>query len=146
MLNRREFLSLGTGGVVTLVLTRVIVGCGSSSSDNTSTTSTNPTIPGCDGAGETSTVTQGHTHDLCVPASDLSSPPAGGATYTTSISVGHDHNVTLTQAQLTTVSQGGAVTVTTSTVTGHTHDFSVQKAAQQVTPAPQPTTGTGGGY
>ena len=146
MLNRRDFLTIGTGGMVTLVLTRVIPGCGSSSSNSTTST-TNPTTPTCDGAGETSSVTLGHTHDLCVPLADLTTPPAAGATYTTTVTDDHEHNVTLTEAMLATVAQGGSVMVTSSVVATsalgtHTHDFIVQKGATQPAPAP---TATGGG-
>ncbi|HSO36645.1 MAG TPA: hypothetical protein VLT33_29170 [Labilithrix sp.] len=138
MLSRRELLTAAGGGLVTLLLTPLVGACGSSTEPGTAT-ATGATTPaaGCDGAGETSTVVAGHTHTLCVPASDLSQPPAAGATYSTSISGGHDHAVALTSAQLTTVLNGGSVSVTTSTVSGHAHEFSVRKAA---VPAPVPTT------
>jgi hypothetical protein len=135
MLNRREFLTTAAGGFVTLLLTPVISACGSESTSGTSST-TNSTTPGCDGAGETSTVSQGHTHSLCVPASDLDSPSASGATYLTSITEGHQHMVTLTQAWLMAVAGGAKVTVTTSTMDGHTHDFNVQRVAPTVTLPP----------
>lgn len=142
MLNRREFLATAAGGVVTLLLTPVISACGSDSSSATSST-TNSTTPGCDGANETSTVSLGHTHSLCVPASDLDSPPAAGATYLTSITEGHQHMVTLTQAWLMAVASGVKVMVTTSTMDGHTHDFTVQRVAPTVTlpPSSPPVTG-----
>jgi hypothetical protein len=91
-----------------------------------------------------SSVTLGHTHELCVPASDLGSPPAGGTTYTTSTTQGHFHGVSLTQAQLAVVNQGGTVTITTTVIDKHTHDFQIQKATSQVTvPVPVPTGGVG---
>lgn len=140
MLNRRELLSVGTGGFVTLVLTRVLPACSSDDSGGSST-STSPTTPACDGAGETSSVTLAHAHNLCVPASDLTSPPVAGVNYVTSVTSDHEHTVPLTQAMLTIVARGGVVVVTTSvaataSLAGHTHIFSVQMG--QVTPAPQP--------
>ena len=144
MLNRREFLTSAGGSVVTLLLTPLVGACGSSSTDYGTTSSTGATTPAasCDGAGATSTAVEGHTHTLCVPAADLDHPPATGATYTTSISGSHDHAVAFSQAQLTTVLNGGSVTVTTSTVTGHAHDFSVRRAAVPTTPtAPTPRPG-----
>jgi hypothetical protein len=74
----------------------------------------------------TSTVAFGHTHTLCVPTADLTSPPAGGATYTSS---GPDptHTVALTQAQLQSIEGGQTVTVTSSVANSHTHDFAIRK-------------------
>ena len=141
MLNRREFLTTAAGGFVTLLLTPVISACGSGYSSGTTST-TSSTTPGCDGAGETSTVSAGHTHALCVPASDLDSPPAAGATYATSVTDGHQHTVTLTQAWLMSVAQGQKVTVTTSSVTGHTHAFVVERVATvPLPPSNPPVTG-----
>ena len=140
MLNRREFLTSTGSGIVTLLLTPILAACGSDDSGGTSTSvvPTTPTPTGCDGAGETSTEVDGHTHTLCVPASDLTSPPAGGATYSTSIDAGHDHAVSLSQAQLTTVENGGSVNVTTTTVSGHTHGFSVRRTPVASSPIPSP--------
>lgn len=143
MLNRREFLTTTAGGFVTLLLTPLVSACTSETMTGTSTTTTNTTVPGCDGAGETSTVAQGHTHTLCVPASDLSNPPASGATYSTSLTDGHQHTVTLIQAWLMAINQGHTVNITTSSVStssisGHTHDFAIQKVAATVTVAPPP--------
>ena len=147
MLNRREFLSTTAGGVVTLLLTPILSACGSTSSYGTSTT-TNPTNPTCDGAGETSSITLGHSHTLCVPLSDLDNPPATGATYSTGVTNGHQHQVTLTQAQLMSVAHGQTVTVMTSTVESHTHDFPVQQAASAGAPGAPPSSPpvTGPGY
>ena len=144
MLNRREFLTNAAGGFVTLPLTPIVAACASDMTYGSSTT-TNGTTPACDGAGETSTVSVGHTHALCVPLADLDTPPAAGATYSTSVTDGHQHTVTLTQAWLMAVAQGQTVQVTTSTVAtgnlaGHTHDFAVAKApvAAAISPPTSP--------
>ena len=143
MLNRREFLTTAAGGFVTLVLTPIVSACGSDSTYGGASTTSNPTTPACDGAGETSTVTNGHTHTLCVPLSDLDNPPASGATYTTSVTEGHEHTVTLIQAWLMAIAQGQTVTVTSSAVSVggtpvHTHGFAVAKAAIPAAGTPSP--------
>jgi hypothetical protein len=117
-LTRRELLSQST--VLLLVPLAGVSGACSSGSGGSSSNSS------CDGVFETSTVTNNHTHTLCVPSTDLSSPPSSGMTYTTSFDDGHSHTVTLTQAQLTTISDGGSVTVTTSSPAPH--DFTISKA------------------
>ena len=111
-MNRRDFLSSS----VVLLLIPVVSGCG------------NDTTPsnGCDGVFSTSSVTDGHTHTLCVPTTDLTNPPAAGNTYTTSINAGHSHTVMLTQQQLQTINSGGQVMVTSSAPAAH--DFVIKKA------------------
>ena len=136
MLNRREFLTTAAGGFVTLLLTPILSACGSDTSPTSTTT--NPTNPTCDGAGETSSITLGHSHTLCVPLSDLDDPPAAGATYSTGVTEAHQHQVTLTRAQLMSVAQGQTVNVMTSTVESHTHEFAVQKAAGATPPPTSP--------
>jgi len=73
----------------------------------------------------TSSVTNSHAHTVSVPVADL-----GAATdhdYNTSTYVGHFHMVTLTAAQLAAINGGGTVTVSSSTVEGHDHDFTIRK-------------------
>jgi len=143
MLNRRELLTMTAGGFVTLVLTPIVSACGSDSSSETST-STNPTTPTCDGAGETSSVTLGHTHFLCVPLADLDNPPAAGATYLTSVTDGHQHQVSLMLADLAAVNRGLTVNVVASSASAdglsvHTHGFAIQKVTVPVQ-VPPPVT------
>jgi hypothetical protein len=118
MHTRREFLA--QVGYVSLLLVP-IAACGSSSGSGSN----------CDGVSSTSTVVSGHSHTVCVPASDLANPPAGGATYTTS---GPDptHTIALTAEQLTSIQQGHSVAVTTSTNGGHSHDFALAKASARL--------------
>ncbi len=142
MLNRRELLTMTAGGFVTLVLTPILSACSAdSTSPGSTSTTTNPTSPSCDGAGETSSVTLGHTHFLCVPLADLENPPPSGATYVTSVTDQHQHQVTLMQADLVAVNQGQTVNVMTSSASaaglaGHTHGFAVQKMTAPVQPPP----------
>ena len=118
MLTRRDFLK---GTMATLVLVP-LAAC----SDDDSPTGTGDTV-GCQGVESTGSSSSGHIHTVCVPDSDLTSPPSGGNTYTTSNNGGHTHTVTLSQAQLQTIESGGSVTVTSSGA-GHTHDFMVEKS------------------
>ncbi len=118
-LDRRELL-VRTGVILLLV---PIVGCSSYGSSGASADAAS-----CDGVDTTSSVAASHTHTLCVPNTDLSSPPATGATYTTSNNGGHTHTVTLAQAQLQQIEAGGTVTVTSSNVQGHTHTFAIHRA------------------
>jgi hypothetical protein len=115
-LARREFLKSAGGGMV--ALTVIITGCGGGSDGN-------PPPSGCTGIERSSTVVDGHTHTLCVPQADLSSPPAAGQSYTTSVN-GHAHEVTLTAADLMSIAGGGTVTVTTSITLGHAHMFTLK--------------------
>ena len=138
MLTRREFL---TRTSVTLALIPITWSC-SSTNDYAPASSTSATTPLCDGAGETSSIDAGHSHALCVPNADLTSPPEAGATYTTSSTGGHTHVVTLTREQLATIEAGGTTTVTTSSVEGHTHVFAIRKTFHVAVP---PVAGGGGG-
>ncbi len=75
----------------------------------------------------TSTVVNGHSHTVTIPASDQLH--AADTLYTSSTSLNHQHTVTLTASQLSTIAGGGSVTVTSSvsTMTGtHSHDFTFQ--------------------
>lgn len=134
MIGRRQF-------TVTLVLTPLaawLASCGGSDgdgSDDGTTATTNPTIP-CDGLGARSSLDFGHAHELCVPARDLTSPPAGGATYTTTTDDGHTHRVTLDAVQLGSVQRGDVIRVTTSSDAGHVHTYLLARPGT-VAPLPQ---------
>lgn len=120
MITRRDFLK---SSLATLVLVP-IVGC----SDDDSPSAPGGGVPaGCQGLESTGSNSAGHIHSLCVPDSDLSSPPASGVTYTTSSDGGHTHTVNLNQAQLQTIAGGGSVTVTSSGPS-HTHNFLIEMA------------------
>jgi hypothetical protein len=112
---RREVLSATT---MLLLVPLGPLACSSSSSGGGNGAS-------CAGISETSTVTNGHTHTLCVLTSDLTNPPAAGVVYTTSFDAGHSHTVSLTQAQLQTIEGGTAVTVATSSPAPH--NFTISK-------------------
>ena|SRR5215468_2042921 len=74
-----------------------------------------------------STVVNGHSHSVNVPASDQLHP--ADTTYTSSNSLSHVHMVSLTAAQLQTIASGGSITATStlSSATGnHLHDFTFQ--------------------
>jgi hypothetical protein len=77
----------------------------------------------------TSTVVNGHTHTVCVGADQLAIPSAGGMTFATSESQGHSHMITLTQEQLENIASGREVTVVTTTVQLHQHEFMLVQTA-----------------
>jgi hypothetical protein len=83
----------------------------------------------CDGDFAASTASAGHSHTLCVPSTDLASPPPGGFTYTSSSSGSppHTHDVSLSQVQLAQLAAGQPVKVTSGASLDHTHDFTIQK-------------------
>jgi hypothetical protein len=110
--------------MATLILVP-LVGC--SDDDGSPAGPGNGGSSGCQGVESTGTNSGGHIHTVCVPDSDLSSPPSGGGTYQTSSDAGHTHSITLSQAQLQTIEGGGSVTVTSSSA-GHTHDFMIEKS------------------
>jgi|HubBroStandDraft_1064217.scaffolds.fasta_scaffold431974_1 hypothetical protein len=120
MFNRRMFLSHATTTLLLIPIVAVAA-CGGGSSPNGENT-------GCPGVDTVSTVVDAHTHSVCVLTSDLTAPPAAGATYTSTTALGHSHTITLTAAQLSSINSGQSVTVTSSSVEGHTHDFAIVKA------------------
>lgn len=132
MMTRREFLH--GAGTALLMVPVVGAGCGSTMSPQSDGGLTpQDGGAGCQGVFSTGSYVPGgiygggHLHTLCVPSTDLTSPPAAGATYTTSTNEGHTHTVTLSQAQLQTIDGGGTVTVDSSDI-GHLHTFNIKKA------------------
>jgi hypothetical protein len=110
---RRAFLRAGAW-----LVSMPLAGCASSK----------PPID-CDGDSSVSTVNADHTHTLCVPSTDLASPPPGGFSYNSSSSgaMPHTHDVSLSQVQLAQLAAGQTVTVTSGSNLGHTHDFTIRK-------------------
>ncbi len=113
-MNRRVFILEAGKAVPAVVGALYIIGCSSS-----------PTSPSTSASiTAVSTVSNGHTHSVGIPASDQMQAVA--MTYTSSTDSAHNHQVTLSASQLSTLAAAGTVTVTStiSTVTGnHTHDF-----------------------
>jgi hypothetical protein len=148
MLTRRQLLQVSASAASTAAVTLLLTPLGCTTSDYGATsTSTGTTLPGCDGLNATSSVALGHTHELCAPASDLSSPPAAGVVYTTTFGAdGHGHTVALTQAQVRAIAAGQTVAVPTSTSESHAHTFSLVRVAVPTPTAPPGGTPIGGGY
>ena len=112
-MERRTFVIEAGKAFPVVVGALYLIGCGS------------PTSPSAVAdVKSNSTVVNGHSHTVNVPASDQLHP--ADTTYTSSTSLSHAHMVTLTAAQLAAIASGGSVTVT-STVTGnHQHGFTFQ--------------------
>src|SRR5215831_15537643 len=103
--------------IVVTAASFLALGCGSSTAPSSTIADLNVT----------STVVNGHSHTVGVPAADQLHP--ADTTYTTSSTLNHTHTVMLTAAQLSSIAAGGTVTLTSSVsaVTGtHTHDFTFQ--------------------
>jgi hypothetical protein len=107
VLTRRKFAVVSS-----LTLLPVTLACGSSDDD---------TLEGCDGAGAVSTVDDGHSHTVCIPASDMARMPTVPLLYTTSTADGHTHQLTLSPEQIATLAGSGTVEVTTTVDAGHQH-------------------------
>jgi len=76
---------------------------------------------------KSSSLDQGHTHQVTIPASDMNQPGAV-RTYTTTSNSGHTHEITLTQLQLLELSECDSVTVDTNPDgTGHAHSFILER-------------------
>lgn len=103
-----------------LLATAALVGCG------------NSTNQALGDLTVTSTNVGNHTHDIVILRSAIQNPPAGQVIYTTTSagSPAHTHTVTLTQQNLTDIHNAAPVTVTSSTVNGHTHDFLILGTGQ----------------
>jgi hypothetical protein len=123
MLTRRQLLTRGT---TMLLLVPIINAC---SSNNSSTTADAASGSGaCAGIDSTSTVNDDHSHAVCVPTTDLTSPPTAGVTYTSTNVGNHTHTIMLTQAQLQMIESGSSVgPITSSSSDGHTHDWTITK-------------------
>lgn len=135
MLTRRQLLARGTTLLMLVpVVPAVLQACSSSPSDSPGSS--------CAGTASLSTVNEGHTHSVCVPTSDMTSPPATGATYVSSNDGDHTHTITLTAAQLSSIESGQSVVVTSTsdidpkTNVAHTHDWMITKAMGPTTSPP----------
>lgn len=142
MLTRRQLLSRGTTLLMMVpVIPAVLQACSSSSSGTGSDTQS------CQAGSFTtnSSVDDDHSHLLCVPTSDITTPPASGMTYTALENGGHVHTVVLTAAQLATIGSGGTVTVVSSSdkdpISGvvHPHTFVISKPTASTPPPPAPS-------
>lgn len=111
-LNRRRFLvTVGKAFPVTFG-GLYLISCGDDGQ---------PTNPGSQVIVAQSTVNAGHSHTAELPEADVDSTQ--NQAYSSSSSGGHIHSVTLTAANFETLRTSGAVTVTSTSVSGHTHNF-----------------------
>jgi hypothetical protein len=121
-----------TAAAVMLTTLVTLPGCDSTDDGGSNGISTNPTLS-CDGAGAESSITNGHTHAVCVPATDINAPSVYGGTYVTTFVDGHTHTVNLTQAQLLQLAAGPSVTTRTTASDDHTHVFVLLRSTAAAT-------------
>lgn len=93
-----------------------------------STTPQNPVTPGPGDITVVSSSSVGHTHQLTVRGADITDPPTADRTLDSTTDVGHHHTVTLTPAEYRTLQGDAQVTVTSSDVNFHTHDFIIGRS------------------
>ena len=150
MVTRREFIHGAAYGLMHGVLsaTAVLVGGGCWSTTEGegergagdggafAISGPNEATIACDGIGARSSATGAHTHDVCVPSSDLTRSPSGGVSYTTTNVEGHSHRIELDAAQLAALERGEIVRATTSSETAsgvgsetaHVHTFTLARS------------------
>jgi hypothetical protein len=78
----------------------------------------------------TSSVSEGHTHQVTIKYYDIESPPISDKFTTTEAGVGpHTHTVTLTKPDFEAIAAGKTVKVTSSVSMeyNHTHTFTIKK-------------------
>ena len=118
-IERREFLA----SLIVIPFGATVTGCGEDKIEPP------PTDASCDGIEAVSTESEDrHTHTICVRQAILDKPPDESVTITTERvgSGAHTHTITLTREQIVTLAdETGLVKVTTSTVYGHTHEFTL---------------------
>ncbi len=85
------------------------------------------TPPTSGGQNFTGSVSQDHSHTVTIQRTEVESPPAAGISRQTSSSQAHTHTFTMTQAQLQAVKDGQTIRITDSLVSGHTHEYQIQK-------------------
>lgn len=122
-MHRKTMIRLLVSGAAVLLLFAGVLNLACSSS-KTPSTSSDITV--------TSTVTLAHTHQVTIKGTDIDNPPSADKTintteYGTAGYGGHYHTITLTPQDYQTIKDGGTVTVTTSVVNEHTHDFTIKK-------------------
>ncbi|AKU95789.1 hypothetical protein AKJ09_02453 [Labilithrix luteola] len=99
----------------------------------------------CSGAAGMSSVTDGHTHDICITEQQLETLPESGVVDATTIADGHSHTVTLSQTALQRISVGQTVGVETSVALGHTHTFTLHKGPSSSSSSSSSSSGAGPG-
>lgn len=115
-MTRKDFLKVGAGGFLGVLMTSLFTRCSSSSS---------PSNPTTDRTFSSSSE-NGHSHTITLQKAEVETPPAAGINRATSSS-GHTHNFVMTQAELQTVLGGGSAVITVSLADAHIHTFTITK-------------------
>ena len=116
-IDRRDFLV----SLMLIPLGAAVAGCGEDKAAPPGSDAS------CDGIDGVSTEIDNHTHTICVAQAILDKPPKANVEITTDqVAEEHTHTITLTEEQITTLAEGsGALTLTTSEVYQHTHQFTL---------------------
>lgn len=110
----KELLQRLTGCALLMLALVALAGCGEHE--------TNPPAVKLTASVVTSATTNGHSHDVTIPFSDLASTVTRN--YLSSSAVGHTHVIALTAAQFSDLYAGNRVIVTSSAAAdGHTHTW-----------------------
>jgi hypothetical protein len=112
-MNRREFLVRVGGTVLAVPMVLEAVSCGD---DNPVTPQTSFTLDGSN--------VSGHSHFITIQCTELTHT---SAIFTSTIVNGHTHDVMLTQSELQTVGAGGSISKNSSVDSGHFHSWIIQK-------------------
>ena len=115
-MSHRSLVRVATISVLALVLVGGLVG---SACSKKSASTGDITV--------TSSVNAGHTHQVTISGADINNPPAADKTIDTSYSGGHRHTITLRTQEYKSIKNGNEVTVESSSVSGHTHAFTIKK-------------------
>ena len=120
---RRELIgTLASGTLIALPAGLFWVSCSSSGSSNDGSSGAAPRKSGTQIVYTSSNV-QAHTHTFGIEMSDIASPPTDGVSGATSTDGAHSHEVSISMEQLQSVGSGDSVKITTTSVSGHTHEF-----------------------
>jgi hypothetical protein len=130
----RRAVVLHLGQAVLLVPAgRMLLACGGGGGSSTPLPSG---TPAASELSFTSSVVGGHQHGVTLEVSSLQSSPPEGVTRTTTVEQGHSHQLTLSEADLDALAAGQTLTLETSLEQSHTHAFELRNAVSSSSPGP----------
>ncbi len=122
-MERREvLLRLGTV-VVSIPFAGWLIGCGIDDPDVATEVTPTPDGGSATRLVFTSSVAEGHAHEVSFDTALVSQPPSSGLESDTTLVQGHTHHIVLTEQDLRAMQGGNAVSRSTSFDQGHAHNF-----------------------